>query len=133
MICRYEDYEGEQRAISFQDCLKLHEEMIEEIGSDSEAGEIYDELIETAAEYALLRSNWTTKPREWKLEKDDFRTSKHNSLIVKCNMLARYLRMQGKEAAWREELGYEEDDRYNRKRIGDFGCFLTYVHGINGR
>lgn len=46
-------------------------------------------------------------------------------------MLARYLKQQGKTAAWRDELGYEEDDPYNRKAIGDFACYLAFVNGIN--
>ena len=71
--------------------------------------------------------------REEKISQDESRTACHNSLIVKFNMLARYLKMQGREAAWRDELGYEEDDRYYRKRIGDFGCFIAFINGINAR
>ena len=133
MICTYDYYLGTPQCISFEESLELHREMIAEVGEDKEANEIYDELIETASEYALIRSNWTTKPRDWRRSKDDARTAKHDSLIVKFNMLARYLKMQGNEAAWRDELGYEEDDRCNRKRIGDFGCFLAYVHAVSGR
>ena len=48
-------------------------------------------------------------------------------------MLARYLKQQGKVAAWRDALGYEEDDQYNRKAIGDFACYLAFVNGINAR
>ncbi len=134
MIYTYEAYaEGAPRCITIEECLTLHREIAEEVGEDPDAVEIYRELIETAAEYTLIRSNWTTKSREWRRNKDDARTAKHDSLIVKFNMLARYLKGIGKEAAWRDVLGYEEDDRYNRKRIGDFACFLTYVHGVMGR
>ena len=59
--------------------------------------------------------------REEKMDIDPLRTSHHDSLIIHFNMLARYLRMQGKKAEWRERLGYKEDDRFNRKTIGDFG------------
>ena len=48
-------------------------------------------------------------------------------------MRARYLKQQGRTAAWRDELGYEEDDPYNRKAIGDFACYLAVVNGINAR
>ena len=30
-------------------------------------------------------------------------------------------------------LGYEEDNPYNRKAIGDFACYLAFVNGINAR
>lgn len=42
-------------------------------------------------------------------------------------------KMQGCEAKWRDELGYEEDDRYNRKAIGDFACYLVFVNSIHAR
>ena len=71
--------------------------------------------------------------REEKMETDSLRTSHHDSLIIHFNMLARYLRMQGKEAAWRDQLGYEEDDRYNRKKIGDFGCYIVFVNSLGVR
>lgn len=70
---------------------------------------------------------------EEKMDKDSSRTFCHNSLIVKFNQLARYLRMNGMNAGWRDLLGYEEDDKINRKRIGDMGCFIAFMHGINAR
>ena len=41
--------------------------------------------------------------------------------------------MQGKAALWRDKLGYEEYDKLNRKRIGDMGCYLAFIHAINAR
>ena len=133
MLCNYRDYLNEQKAISFEECLELHREILSEIGSNPDAVGLYDELVEKAIEYAEMRANWTVKSREWKIKQDVLRTSKHDSLIIKCNMLSRYLRKEGKKAASRDRLGYQEDGRIYRKRIGDFGCFLSYIHGINGR
>ena len=39
--------------------------------------------------------------------------------------MARYLKTQGKNTEWRDALGYEEDDKYYRKTIGDFGCYIV--------
>ena len=100
---------------------------------DPDAMERYEELSQVAARYSHLRANWLLWSREEKRNKDESRTACHDTLIVKFNMLARYLKMQGKKAAWRDELGYEEDDRYYRKRIGDFGCFVAFMNGINAR
>ena len=36
-------------------------------------------------------------------------------------------------ASWRDELGYTEEDSGNRKRIGDFGCYLVFVNYVNRR
>ena len=67
------------------------------------------------------------------LKKDSLRTSIHDSVIIHFNMLARYLRMQGKKAEWRDRLGYEEDNKFYRKAIGDFGCYIVFVNSICSR
>ena len=133
MIYTYDDYLPEHQAISFEECLAIHKAIAEEISRDAEALEMYDELIERVADYAEIRAQWTVRPVEWQMGIDDLRTARHDAVIVQLNMLARYLRSQGKSAAWREALGDENVDRYCRKRIGDFACFLCYVQGINGR
>ena len=99
--------------------------------TNKDALEMYDELLEVATRYAAIRANWPLLSRDEKNEQDSGRTSCHNSVITHFNMLARYLKQQGKTAAWRDELGYEEDDPYNRKAIGDFACYLAFVNGIN--
>ena len=57
----------------------------------------------------------------------------HDTIIIKYDQLARYLRMQGKTAEWRDILGYVEDERKIRKKLGDMSNFLTYIHALNGR
>ena len=107
--------------------------MLAEIGADTGSLELYDELMKVATRYAAIRANWLLLSREEKSEQDSGRTSCHNSVITHFNMLVRYLKQQGKAAVWRDELGYEEDDPYNRKAIGDFACYLAFVNGINAR
>lgn len=31
------------------------------------------------------------------------------------------------------QLGYEEDDKYYRKRMGDFGCYTVFINSISSR
>ena len=112
---------------------QLHTEILAEIADDEDAKVIYDERIVQATRYAAFRAECLIWDRETRMERDDSRTSCHNSLIVKFNMLARYLKMQGKSASWRDALGYEEDDKYNRKTVGDFACYLVFVNSINAR
>lgn len=112
---------------------ELHQEMVEEIGKDTDAIELYDELVAVATRYAAIRAGWQQLSREEKMERDSSRTSYHNSLITHFNMLARYLRMQGRSVKWRDKLGYEEDDRYFRKTIGDFGCYIVFVNSLCAR
>ena len=121
------------KAIPFEKMQMIHAEMLAEIGANAEAIELYDELIKIATRYASIRANWILLSREEKIEQDSGRTSCHNSVIIYLNMLARYLKQQGETAVWRDRLGYEEDDPYNRKAIGDFSCYLAFVNGINAR
>jgi hypothetical protein len=48
-------------------------------------------------------------------------------------MMARYLKTQGKNTEWRDALGYEEDDKYFRKTIGDFGCYIVFINSLCAR
>ncbi len=133
MFYSYGDYLSNIKILSVEEMHALHKEILTEIQTDDGAKEIYEELLAAVNRYASIRAGWPLLSREEKAEKDSGRTSCHNSVITHFNMLARYLRRQGKDAEWREKLGYEEDDQYNRKRIGDFACYLAFVNGINSR
>lgn len=133
MISRYEDYLKENKSLTVEQMIKFHGEIIEEIGTDEDALELYDELIKAVTAYAAMRAEWFQMSRADRMEKDPLRTSYHNSVIIHFNMLSRYLKMQGKKAEWRDKLGYEEEDGYNRKRIGDFACYIVFVNSICAR
>lgn len=133
MYKNYNDYLANKKTLSMEEMQEIHQEILNEIQGDEEAEALYEELLSVGNKYAELRAGWTLLSREEKMEKDFGRTSCHNSLITHFNMLARYMRQQGKNTKWREELGYEEEDRYNRKKIGDFACYLAFVNGINSR
>ena len=132
MIYTYENYRGLDRWISIEDCQRIHLEIEEEMGDDPEAAELYDELIETCIDYSGMRSSWTIHDADWRNAHDSTRTIYHDSVITAMNVLARFLRMNGKTAAWRDFLGNNEKGP-DRKRVGDFACYLVYIHGINGR
>ena len=89
MICTYEEYLKQSKAISFKKMQMIHAEMLAEIGSDVETLELYDELMKVATRYAAIRANWLLLSREEKNEQDSGRTSCHNSVITHFNMLAR--------------------------------------------
>ncbi len=132
-INTFDDYLNEPCALRFDQMKRFHQEMIDEIGMDPKAVELYDDLVSEAGKYAAIRASWQQMSREEKMEKDSLRTSIHDSVIIHFNMLARYLRMQGKKAEWRDRLGYEEDNKFYRKAIGDFGCYIVFVNSICSR
>lgn len=133
MIETYEGYLTTPKALTIEQMHALHQEILEEIKTDPDAEEIYEELIDKAVAYAQMRAEWNHMSREQKMDRDPLRTAKHDSLITHFNMLARYLQQQGKNAGWREQLGDEKEDGYNRKRIGDFGCYLVFINAVNAR
>ena len=130
MFASYERYFKEPRHLTLERMRALQEEILGEIADDIEAQEIYKNLVAVATKYAGIRAEWLLWDRITKIEKDDSRTSCHNSLIVRFDVLARYLKSRGKEAAWRDVLGYEKDDR---KTIGDFACYLVFINSLNAR
>lgn len=127
MIATYEDYSSQPGSLPFEEMAALHRDMAAEIGRDADSLSLYQDLLTTATKYADYRAHWTLWGREEKAENDSYRTSAHNSAIDSLNILARCLRAQGKAAAWRDRLG---DDR---RRIGDFACYLVFVESLNAR
>ena len=95
MVCTYEEYLKQSKAITFEKMQTIHTEMLAEIGADTGSLELYDELMKVATRYAAIRANWLLLSREEKSEQDSGRTSCHNSVITHFNMLARYLKQQG--------------------------------------
>ena len=89
MICTYEEYLKQPKAISFEKMQMIHAEMLAEIGADTEALELYDELMKIATRYAAIRANWPLLSREEKNEHDSGRTSCHNSVITHFNFFFR--------------------------------------------
>lgn len=129
----YKEYLKQKKALPIEKMQAIHEEMLEQIGSDEEAIEYYQELLTVATRYASIRAEWLFLSREEKMEKDPGRTLCHDSVITHLNMLERYLKSKGKTAGWRDELGYEKDDPYNRKAIGDFACYLVFINSVSAR
>ncbi|MCD8118931.1 MAG: hypothetical protein LUE29_05525 [Lachnospiraceae bacterium] len=133
MIDTFNDYQKEKKSLSYEQMKRLHAELAAEVGDDEDALELYEELMQKANRYADMRARWALMSREEKMDQDSFRTSLHDSVITHFNMLARYLRMQGKATAWRDELGDEKADPWCRKAIGDFGCYLVFVNSLLAR
>lgn len=129
----YEEYASMEKSLSMEEMQRVHQQMLDEIGDDEDALELYEELVIAANKYSVFRSNWYVWDREVRMEQDESRTACHDALIVKFNKLARYLTMQGKDAQWRKILGDEKEHPYNRKRVGDFANYIVFVNSICAR
>lgn len=132
-ISTFEDYLSTDLALTMEEMNNLHIQMKEEISGEEIGLELFEDLLEQAIKYSQYRSKWFLWSREERMEQDAYRTGCHNALISKFDILARYLRNQGKSAVWRETLGDVEANPYVRKRIGDFACYLVFVEAVNAR
>ena len=133
MIPTYDSYQKEQHSLTFAEMQQIHDNIISDIQTDTDALELYDELIQMSVKYAAIRAKWPSLSKQEKMEQDASRTACHDSVIVKFNKLARYQKATGKEAAWRDELGDETADPHIRKRIGDFACYLAFINCLYAR
>lgn len=133
MMDIYEEYLFLPGNLTLEEMTALHKDMAEEIRGDAEAFDLYKELYTAAMRYSESRAGWSLWDKEKKQEEDPARTSRHNKVIIAFNILARYLRNQGKSASWRDVLGDENKDPGCRKRIGDFACFLVFIESLNAR
>ena len=93
--------------------------------TDENIVELYQDMISRAVRYANIRAGWNILTREQKLEQDASRTSAHDAFIMSVNIIARTQGDTG--AAWRQRLSDE------RKRIGDFACYIALFEGIEAR
>jgi len=85
---------------------------------------LINEFFIKAANYAKIRVDWYVAEVQDKYEIDSMRTRSHNVFIDYCNILSREMQKQGLDTNWRKRLG---DDR---KRIGDFACYVVALIGI---
>ena len=86
-----------------------------------------DQLYHAAARYAGLRADWALADPADRAVLDGPRRSAHEAFIDDCNILSRSMAACGESVEWRKELG---DDR---KRLGDFACWLTLSLALSAR
>ena len=93
--------------------------------NDPDVVSLYEDMIMYAARYSNIRVGWNAMTREQRIETDSRRTAAHDAFIASVNIIAR---IQGEAGAkWKECL---TDDR---KRIGDFACYVALFQGLEAR
>lgn len=115
-----------ENILMYEEAKQIYQVMEENLDrQDEDIMEIYHRMIDKAVRYAHVRAEWQKLTWEQKLEKDESRTALHNSFISNLDVIARTEGETGKE--WRERL--TED----RKRIGDFACYIALFLAIDSR
>lgn len=127
MFSTYDDYQTMPGSLTLEQMAGLHKQILDDAKLDADSADLFKNVFAAAVKYSQSRAGWPLWDREKRMEEDSARTSRHNQVIDSINILARYLKAQGKAAAWHDVLG---DDR---KRIGDFACYLVFVGSLNAR
>ena len=115
--------------ITIEECMQIYSKLAESITlcTLEDKNEFWNDFINRTARYTFIRNQWETMSSEERMAADDGRTQAHNVVITSLNTLARIVEHDGDDASWRLQLGD------NRKRIGDFACFVSYITGISNR
>lgn len=127
-IVRYEDFVKIPDALSFEDAGQIYKSILSaKQDADIEFLKLLKELLSNAVNYADIRSRWLLMSAQQTAQMDATRSQYHDLFIYAANNVANYLEKCGYRIAWREQLGND------RKRLGDFACYLAYIQGINAR
>ena len=133
MITTYAEYLEKPSVLTFEDMNRLHEALLSAL-KDVDGGEdVYDKLVRAGTNYIDTRAGWKLMPKPVRKERNDERTARHDAVITALDELADLLEKEGRDISWRKEIGYEKDDKVNRKRCGDFGCYIAFINSINAR
>ena len=123
MINSIHKYEEKEYTLALQDFTKIHDLMLEQLNDERIQLQYYD-VLRSAGEYVVYRQKWNLLNAFQKAMIDDERTEKHDAFIYEMGLLSD----MSNDGTWAEMLDLE-----NRKRVGDFACWLMFVEGINAR
>lgn len=120
--------------LTVDEAFSIYEDMYKCIleCSAEEKKEFFDDFLSKAIQYAHLRANWELMDRETRMNEDEGRILLHNSVITSINVLKRLCDIDNIDTSWRDKLGSEREGT-ERKRIGDFACFMAYITGVRNR
>ncbi|HIY58772.1 MAG TPA: hypothetical protein H9829_11390 [Candidatus Tetragenococcus pullicola] len=139
----YQEYLKQNESMTFEEMTKLHMSIIKNVATDdTDFVELWQNLLQDASDYVVIRARWGLLTTEEKLATDLRRTQKHNAIISDFLILERLFKQKGWQSdEWTRILFLEnekierklEDVNEHRKRIGDFANYLAFISAINNR
>lgn len=112
--------------LTYEEAREIYETINKNLErTDEDIYGLYTDMIAYAVKYAHIRAGWNALTRAQKLDHNSSRTSAHDAFITSVNIVARSQGNAG--AAWRQCLSDE------RKRVGDFACYIALFEGIAAR
>ena len=129
----YQNYCQQDQSLSFQQADNIHQKIVEAIQNNNQGQLLYEEILKAGKEYIQIRMDWAFLTKEEKKKVNEIRTQKHNAVIASFDALASFCQTNHLDTSWRDEIGYEENGKGYRKRIGDMGCYLAFISSLSTR
>lgn len=125
----YEDNLRETDSITIEECEQIYTAIVEQIKEkqDGRAEQLFAEMQKCAIVYAGIRANWFNLSFGERAAADTDRTRKHDLFIRAKDKLAEYMYENKMSITWDDELGSQ------RKRIGDFACYMVFLIAVSER
>ncbi|EGV02894.1 hypothetical protein [Streptococcus sp. ST16] len=124
----YDVFKNEKGIVSFSEAEQIYSSLLNSSNQlDKEFQEEWTTFVLLCVEYTSIRGKWLTLSREEKLANDEARAVTHNKVIYQLKILKSLANEQSNDVTWFEKFN---DDR---KRIGDFACYVAYIYALNAR
>lgn len=127
----YQDFEKMSNHLSLVEGEAIYNKFLHSATSilfDKAFKGYWEDFVLASVEYAEKRGKWLLTPIHERTESmDAYRTSRHDRVILSLKIIKRYMEKNDLDTQCFEGIG--ED----RKRIGDFACYISYVYSVNSR
>lgn len=128
----YQDFTKTNGHLPVNEAEKVYQTILASVETTTPEFEaLWQDMITAAIKYGTTRALWLTLSPEEQQKNEAKRTDMHNDLIFSITMLHGYFAQQAWDVSWINLFTVNDD--IDRKRIGDFGCYLAYIYSLNAR
>ena len=130
----YKDYVAEMPdPLTIEEADQIYRQLYAQIDEkDEDLVDFFDTVLRRAKDYAEIRFKWSMMDLSEKTAGDEYRTQKHDAFLNALSMMRTVCEKKGKDASWFDLLGVDIQ-KTNRKRAGDFACYIMLFRGLNTR
>lgn len=131
IMTTYETFRENKDILTFEEAIDIHSQIIHSANTtDRDFKELLEDLIGSAIIYADFRARWSLMDFDERKKIGASRSLQHNAYMSNLEIVARYMKHKGWDSDWINKLGTKENDR---KRLGDFACYLVCINAVSAR
>lgn len=125
--------------LSFEESEKIYNTIVQDIDlNNSEEMEYWNDFINACSNYTAERSSWLLLNKKQRIDRDKNRSSIHDGLLVKLNIIRRVFESKNLNVEWFnvfkiDSILGDEKENINRKLVGDLANYIAYIYAINSR